>query len=208
MVRGVVLKLEYEGLHIVCFACGRYGHKQDSCPKLQETASVREEQGGGSSEVACKEKAPTSHPVELTSNGTAAISILHVESALEGTGSCKRQIESDRYNWLIVKKVNRYKVATNAKGHGQVDRGQSPKSATTKQVHTTKALGSRYSLLTEGTEPIETEEDFISNVGPNTNEGIGASSGGPGDVVLGQRKKVQTSKVRNKNGRKIPNPRI
>ncbi|KAL4314428.1 hypothetical protein AHAS_Ahas15G0084100 [Arachis hypogaea] len=26
-------RLEYEGLHQICFACGRYGHKMDVCPK-------------------------------------------------------------------------------------------------------------------------------------------------------------------------------
>nr|KYP33331.1 hypothetical protein KK1_045826 [Cajanus cajan] len=28
---GHILKLEYKGLHTICFKCGKYGHKQDSC---------------------------------------------------------------------------------------------------------------------------------------------------------------------------------
>lgn len=28
-VRGLTLKVEYEGLHLVCFSCGRYGHRQE-----------------------------------------------------------------------------------------------------------------------------------------------------------------------------------
>ncbi|XP_020217579.1 uncharacterized protein LOC109801023 [Cajanus cajan] len=31
-VLGHILKLEYEGLHSICFNCGIYGHKQDHCP--------------------------------------------------------------------------------------------------------------------------------------------------------------------------------
>src|ERR1044072_2165138 len=30
---GLVLNLEYEGLHQVCFNCGVYGHKKDFCPE-------------------------------------------------------------------------------------------------------------------------------------------------------------------------------
>ncbi|MCI53307.1 hypothetical protein A2U01_0074553, partial [Trifolium medium] len=32
---GLVLNLEYEGLHAVCFNCGKYGHKKDVCPELK-----------------------------------------------------------------------------------------------------------------------------------------------------------------------------
>ncbi|KAJ1391965.1 Zinc finger, CCHC-type [Sesbania bispinosa] len=29
-------KVEYEGLHFICFNCGRYGHSKDSCPLLKD----------------------------------------------------------------------------------------------------------------------------------------------------------------------------
>ncbi|KAJ1416228.1 Zinc finger, CCHC-type [Sesbania bispinosa] len=31
---GRVYPVEYEGLHLVCFKCGRYGHKKEACPLL------------------------------------------------------------------------------------------------------------------------------------------------------------------------------
>lgn len=31
MIRGEKLFLEYEGLHAICFRCGKYGHKKDHC---------------------------------------------------------------------------------------------------------------------------------------------------------------------------------
>ena len=31
LVRRKLLRLEYEGLHLVCFTCGQYGHKAEAC---------------------------------------------------------------------------------------------------------------------------------------------------------------------------------
>lgn len=32
MALGREFKLEYEGLHLICFGCGKYSHKKDVCP--------------------------------------------------------------------------------------------------------------------------------------------------------------------------------
>ncbi|CAI0451791.1 unnamed protein product [Linum tenue] len=32
-----VRRLEYEGLHNVCFGCGRFGHNEDACPKKEKS---------------------------------------------------------------------------------------------------------------------------------------------------------------------------
>nr|KYP39534.1 LINE-1 reverse transcriptase isogeny [Cajanus cajan] len=46
-VLGHILRLEYEGLHSICFTCGKYGHKQQSCqdqvqfdPQVENTIST------------------------------------------------------------------------------------------------------------------------------------------------------------------------
>ncbi|RYR33996.1 hypothetical protein Ahy_A10g048700 [Arachis hypogaea] len=31
--------LEYEGLHQICFKCGRYGQKSDGCPEIAKNAT-------------------------------------------------------------------------------------------------------------------------------------------------------------------------
>lgn len=33
-ILGHMQKIEYEGLHIICFECGGYGHTKDNCLKL------------------------------------------------------------------------------------------------------------------------------------------------------------------------------
>lgn len=41
-VLGAEFKLEYEGLHMICFGCGCYGHKQDLCPSQIRSESPPE----------------------------------------------------------------------------------------------------------------------------------------------------------------------
>ncbi|KAK7412642.1 hypothetical protein VNO78_04161 [Psophocarpus tetragonolobus] len=37
-----VYKVEYEGLHLIYFHCGRYGHRKDTCPPLLQPANATE----------------------------------------------------------------------------------------------------------------------------------------------------------------------
>ncbi|CAN1126133.1 hypothetical protein LINPERHAP2_LOCUS3249 [Linum perenne] len=39
-LRRRVRRIEYEGLHTICFNCGCYGHRVDSCKQLPEAESV------------------------------------------------------------------------------------------------------------------------------------------------------------------------
>jgi hypothetical protein len=34
IIRGFKLPIEYEGLHMICFSCGKYGHKTNLCSDL------------------------------------------------------------------------------------------------------------------------------------------------------------------------------
>lgn len=203
-VKGVVLKLEYEGLHIVCFACGKYGHKQDSCLELQLVASEGDGNGRGTVEVECKEGNPVSHPMEMTQHGLVAdVSLL--ENVKQGDGKCERKCESDRYNWLTVKKVNRYKEAT--KANRMVDREQIPKSGMITKDPPTISLSSRFSLLTKGTSKgvgeAEVCEMLISEGGPTEEQSVG-----PKGFVLGQEEKTKANRVRNKKGGKNPQTHV
>lgn len=44
-----IYKIEYEGLHNICFSCGIYGHNQDSCPSREQT--VQQVKEGEESQV-------------------------------------------------------------------------------------------------------------------------------------------------------------
>ncbi|RYQ95935.1 hypothetical protein Ahy_B08g091322 [Arachis hypogaea] len=40
---GKEFRLEYEGLHLICFNCGRYGHKYDGCLEKMKAAEDRQQ---------------------------------------------------------------------------------------------------------------------------------------------------------------------
>ncbi|XP_016168984.1 uncharacterized protein LOC107611585 [Arachis ipaensis] len=42
-VLGSIFNIEYEGLHLICFKCGLYGHRSEQCSEPSEDA----EEGGG-----------------------------------------------------------------------------------------------------------------------------------------------------------------
>ncbi|KAL4348042.1 hypothetical protein GQ457_17G005950 [Hibiscus cannabinus] len=41
LVDGVFQKVEYEGLPMICYSCGRYGHTYDSCQRVMEEANAK-----------------------------------------------------------------------------------------------------------------------------------------------------------------------
>lgn len=125
-VMGAVLRLEYEGLHTVCFACGRYAHKQDSCPELQKQITQASEPVHGATDPVWEDESPLDNDVVQVrgEQGTSVSSIRELK--LAECRSCVDQAESDRFNWLIVKKVNRQKMSK--KGVGVGGKAHSPMS--------------------------------------------------------------------------------
>ena len=50
-LRRKVRRIEYEGIHLVCFGCGMYGHRKDTCPlENKETTAMPEENQANSSD--------------------------------------------------------------------------------------------------------------------------------------------------------------
>lgn len=37
-IRNIIYRLEYEGLNMICFSCGRYGHLKDQCSVISQTS--------------------------------------------------------------------------------------------------------------------------------------------------------------------------
>lgn len=47
IARGIMFNLEYEGLHMICFRCGNYGHKENGCMEATCKATTGSEQPKG-----------------------------------------------------------------------------------------------------------------------------------------------------------------
>nr|KYP69874.1 Retrovirus-related Pol polyprotein LINE-1 [Cajanus cajan] len=103
-VMGHIIRLEYEGLHSICFNCGKYGHKQDQCdvrlgaPK--PTTSEAVQKGAGSMVADTSE--PSADPKEMQSRGSLK-SVSEQENLV-----VTRKFEQDNDNlygpWMIVKR--------------------------------------------------------------------------------------------------------
>ncbi|RYQ83809.1 hypothetical protein Ahy_B10g102667 [Arachis hypogaea] len=58
-VLGSILNIKYEGLHLICFHCGKYGHKSEQYSELLEVEVDHHERvGAGESEGIEKDKGP------------------------------------------------------------------------------------------------------------------------------------------------------
>lgn len=49
-VDGNALKIEYEGLHLICFGCGMFGHSKELCPAKRDVVGTPPQDSGGSSQ--------------------------------------------------------------------------------------------------------------------------------------------------------------
>ncbi|MED6181261.1 hypothetical protein PIB30_017836 [Stylosanthes scabra] len=50
-ILGSELYLEYEGLHQICFSCGKYGHRLEHCTEISNAPSHSHEDGSGARET-------------------------------------------------------------------------------------------------------------------------------------------------------------
>lgn len=142
---GMKLVLEYEGLHSICFRCGKYGHKKDSCRELLEFAehsttnlegqsvSVNAEQVVLNSTKA-NEQSDVSHHMDIHTDKTPV-------NVIESSDMHTKQMnqESNEQNdlnigpWNIPKHVARKRKANSAKSVKKVSEEVTP-SVLTKKV--------------------------------------------------------------------------
>lgn len=203
-VMGAVMRLEYEGLHVVCFACGRYGHKQDSCPELQKQAAMEEKQEAvGGEDPVWEEKDPMDKEGGKGPEGTGEKKSLTEVAVLAGDKGSVDHAESDQYSWLTVKKVKRQRPANREAGGSE--KLQIPKKVMMGEGGPTpKVKGSRFSLLTEGIEQVSMELDTNKEEGVALKESNVVVIDGLNQPNMGQQVSIGPEKVRSVKGGKNP----
>lgn len=127
LVRGVVLNLEYEGLHTICFHCGVYGHRENECSLKRKLLGVSVADGGMSDEGS------KSNGVVQQSGEAENVTVEHNQVAIVST--CEEGVgqrvgeeaprKEDMYlgeegktrfgPWIVVSKTNRKKKKVMAK---------------------------------------------------------------------------------------------
>lgn len=159
VVRNEPLKLVYEGLHAICFSCGVYGHRKESCTyrgtPMQSPEGVSEgslgidsksvQQGsvGGMSEVSVAREA-----ISMIANSSQWL--INADDGLLGENQASDTQNSPFGPWMINKKVpkrkeNLHKVRKS--GEGPSDR-VSPKMPN----QSVAGSGSRFEVLEEQNE--------------------------------------------------------
>ncbi|XP_072058356.1 uncharacterized protein [Arachis hypogaea] len=94
-VLGSTLNIEYEGLHLICFQCGKYGHRNDQCSEVAVRVEGSPKVGNAETPVEEKEGPP-----EGSSTGNLAI---QSKCANQGV-NCAYQAPPDFGPWMMVKR--------------------------------------------------------------------------------------------------------
>lgn len=118
VARGLLLQLEYEGLHTICFKCGLYGHLDSKCIKsITKDDKKGEEQAvpaeGTHSQVpkvgdeATKNPQPNAVRADVSLDTSATQQIKNKEPTKSGIGSSINPEEKEYGPWMLVKRQKR-----------------------------------------------------------------------------------------------------
>lgn len=115
-IRGSKLHLEYEGLHSICFCCGKYGHKKDVCREILEVEEqVHSVEDGEETTKGDGTKTPAENVADVSLEVLKSTDINAVEKSAETS-------KLEMGPWSIVQGKehrNPQKVAANKQGKTQ-----------------------------------------------------------------------------------------
>ncbi|XP_028789781.1 uncharacterized protein LOC114745779 [Neltuma alba] len=181
LVNGKAKRVQYEGIHLICFRCGRYGHNADHC---SNTMSVDKDKGlrGQQGE----------HP-EGPAESSAATPSATVTNTKNSSGS-----ESLYDPWMIVQRPRRGRRPELRIGKGDEERRKSRDRAAEKEQ------GSRFNSLIveegeiegENVEPPATSGNILKeHVTKGDNKGVSAGQKTKNDVGPRNKLKGIVSKI-------------
>lgn len=150
-IRNNTYRIEYEGLNLICFICGRYGHHKETCPT---TTTILENQTVGED---------NNHNLSNTYLGPA-----------ENTTSQLNNKEEVYGSWMIVKRNNRNNKPNKNQTYGNQGRTMEQLNNTQPDLNTQvrpNGMGSRFAIF-------ETEEESLEKqvIGEEQRERLGDDS--------------------------------
>ncbi|KAK7275492.1 hypothetical protein RIF29_16611 [Crotalaria pallida] len=180
-VLGIKVNLEYEGLHMICFNCGMYGHRADACPDVvvsKENGTINVEQGVIPVEVETKVTVDVAGSKEGTvvdsSSGEGTVvggngvglanmetpDVMHENKRITNLASNINKVTADTVEnpfgpWMLVKKFPKNKERLGQRG------GTSRMDTIGRKNHSMVAgSGSRFVALIEDEEGNINEENI------------------------------------------------
>lgn len=117
IARGIVLSLGYEGLHLICFRCGKYGHKENAC---MEGTGKPVEGTEKPKEAGVMEKETQAQSMQTRADVSMAEKNPDDSTVVVKEGDSKKSEPLDYGPWMIAKNRNKSKN----KGKGTVSTDQ------------------------------------------------------------------------------------
>ncbi|KAJ1397580.1 Zinc finger, CCHC-type [Sesbania bispinosa] len=110
---GRTFKVEYEGLHMICLECGKYGHKMDSCPDKIKSLEVKNQD----SVVHITKAQEVKNFVQDSNGGRQEINVNPSITDVQEKDSSQQSLEEQAIfgPWMLVKKSPRKIIKVNSK---------------------------------------------------------------------------------------------
>lgn len=125
LTRGHKLCLEYEGLHLICFHCGRYGHKFGQCDRVPEASKVLSPEPSQVMVNVNHEGTPNGAK-DATNNANHAGSSTSIKEPLIQVSNKKPESNSSYGSWMIPASKRQRKNQKNKKeGDDMKNKGNS-----------------------------------------------------------------------------------
>ncbi|WJX19336.1 hypothetical protein P8452_09045 [Trifolium repens] len=164
VIRGYKFPLEYEGLHLICFHCGRYGHKLDDCSdklmKITEKETTNFQvpfvvPDGNPS------PAPDGNPSPITCRENQGEETMKAITAAKTTVTDNNDRSEDCGPWMIARRNTRRKIQGSNKSGSQLEnisQSQQHVAVTKSQIN-----GARFASLSEEESNILNEHQPIND---------------------------------------------
>ncbi|KAJ1404587.1 Zinc finger, CCHC-type [Sesbania bispinosa] len=117
-IKKVAVWVEYEGLHLICFECGKYGHRLDSCPEKNKNNLLRlvEKDTNSPQEESNLNQCPAENSILISEEDQ---NIQSMSKVMQDSNPQEKQTQADGDEvlfgpWMLAKKISRKRPKANA----------------------------------------------------------------------------------------------
>lgn len=166
-----VVQLEYKSLHLICFSCGKYGHKANNCSEVRSDTTPLQQDGGEPQSEQSEPKEKEQEEPNLADRADISMenSVAELKEQTNeniGEDNVNQKGTSEYGPWMIVRKPNRKQNKRN--GGNIPKKKKDPRNGAGDSVPKRKDTGSRFHVIMEG--HADTADDDITQAPIMQNE--------------------------------------